>query len=244
MKLRSVIYFLVLSLFSSVTWAKDNTLEQYQEAFSSTNRLTQQKATQNLAISGLSSPEIYDVIEQNIKTNLPLTTDKRKLDSLAYLVRALAYSGNDKYLSFINSLMDSSQPKKIRRHAQKAKVELYRYKTWNKILNGEKAVNPDQNQRLINAFRSYDVGLMQVAARKMIELRLEDDTVLDVIAEELKLARLLIHDRAAISAYAYMAKAIATTSKPKYKPSLEELKATIPHKKVRKYISKYLKKYY
>ena len=244
MKLRSTIYFIVLSLLSSVSWAKDDTLEQYKEIFSSTNSVTQQKAIKKLAISGLNSPEIYDVIEQNIKTNLPLAKDKHKLNDMAYLVRALAYSGNDKYVSFINSLMDRNQPRKIRGHAQKAKVELYKYKMWNKVLNAGKDSRPSQDQRLINAFKSNDVSLMEISARKMIELNLDNDSVLDVIGEELKSARLLVHDRQAISAYAYMAKAIATTSKPKYKPLLEELKTTIPHKKVRKYISKYLKKYY
>ncbi len=247
MKLFSSTTLLILSLLSPLSWADDNTLAQYQEIFSANNPTSQQEAIKKLAISGFSTPELYDVIVQNIKTNLPQTKDKHALNNMAYLVRALAYSGNEKYLPFINSLMSKEQPKKIRAHAKKSKIELYQYKKWNQIFNATSENNAtvlDQNQRLINAFKGDDIGLMELSAKRMIELRLEDKAVLDAIGQELKSARLLVHDRQAISAYAYMAKAIASSSKPEYKPLLEDLKMTIPHKKVRKYISKYLKKYY
>ncbi|MGL4896263.1 MAG: hypothetical protein ACRC47_15690, partial [Shewanella sp.] len=123
-----------ISLLASPVWAQDYTVETYQEIFKGDNQFKQKQAIEALTLAGLSDPAIYDVLEAKLIASLPQATEKNAIDYSAWLVKGLAYSGNDKYSGTINNIINGDYHKKLKKYATQALENLDQYKKWNAIL--------------------------------------------------------------------------------------------------------------
>src|SRR5437868_14942070 len=111
MLIRSLLF--VTSLFTAlVAHAEPQTPEEYIQIFQTDNLLQQQDAAQSLQWSGLSSPQVYDLVEARALKALPNATDKFTINYVSYLVKALAYSGNEKYRPTIEKIKNEAPHKK------------------------------------------------------------------------------------------------------------------------------------
>lgn len=238
---------LSIGLFSSPTFAQDYTVETYQEIFKGDNQFKQKQAIEALTIAGLSDPAIYDVLEAKLIESLPLATEKNAIDYSAWLVKGLAYSGNDKYSGTINNIVNGSYHKKLKKYASQAIENLDKYKKWNAILADKSQYTAEQNPKnnaYANALKSDDLELMRLAAKRIMDDQNYDDFLLERLSVELKNPRLMSNDKLAIDTYANMAKALAASGNTQYREVIENIANNNANKKLKSYAESYLKKYY
>ncbi|MDT3273696.1 hypothetical protein Q4Q54_09380 [Shewanella sp. SP2S2-4] len=238
---------LSISLLTAPLFAKEYTVETYQEVFKGDNEFKQKQAIESLSLAGLSDPAIYDVLEAKLLASLPQATEKNAIDYSAWLVKGLAYSGNDKYSETINSIVNGNYHKKLKKYASQANENLAQYKKWNTILGDKSQYAADQSQQnnaFANALRSDDLELMRLAAKRIMDERQYDDFILAVLSNELKTPRLMADDKLAIDTYANMAKALASSGNADYRDVIENIATTSSNRKLQKYAASYLKKFY
>jgi len=238
---------LSISLLSSPLLAQEYTVETYQEIFKGDNQFKQKEAIESLTIAGLSDPAIFDALEAKLLASLPQATEKNAIDYSAWLVKGLAYSGNDKYSETINKIVNGDYPKKLKKYAGQALENITIYKKWNAILADKSQYTADQSQQnnaFANALRSDDLELMRLAAKRIMDDRQYDDFILAVLSNELKTPRLMADDKLAIDTYANMAKALASSGNTAYRDVIENMATTSSNKKLKNYAESYLKKYY
>ena len=247
MKTLALALCLTLSLFSLTLSAKPLTEAQYIEVFHGEDIQQQKDALASLVMAGISNPKVYDKIEDNLQKSLPLAVDRHSIDYSAWLLKGLGYSGNEKYIATFNAVIAGDYHSKLQKYARKSLKILDQYKVWAPILSSKSLYDDKFSQAsnvLANALRSDVLELKLNAAKHVINQRIDSEQISEVLNEELKDTRLLKHEKQSIQAYAYMAKALAITGDEKYKPTIEQLAQDSSEKKLRKYASKYLKKYY
>ena len=101
-----------------------------------------------------------------------------------------------------------------------------------------------KNNAYANAFKSNELELMRLAAKRMMDDQNYDDFLLERLSVELKNPRLMSNDKLAIDTYANMAKALAASGNPQYREVIENIANNNPNKKLKSYAESYLKKYY
>jgi hypothetical protein len=236
-----------ISLLSAPLFAKEYKVETYQEVFKGDNQFKQKQAIESLTLAGLSDPAIFDALEAKLIASLPQATEKNAIDHSAWLVKGLAYSGNEKYSETINSIARGSYHKKLKKYASQANESLAQYKKWNTILGDKGQYTADQSQQnnaFANALRSDDLELMRLAAKRIMDDHQYDDFILAVLSNELKTPRLMADDKLAIDTYANMAKALASSGNADYRDVIENIATTNSNRKLKKYAASYLKKFY
>jgi hypothetical protein len=227
--------------------ANEYTTEQYQLIFQGEDQFQHKQAIESLMLAGLNDPIVYDVIETKFQASLGLATNKTAIDYSSWLAKALGYSGDEKYRLTLEQVVQGKYHKKLRKYAQEGLNSLTQYASWNQILADKTHYDSNQSQQLnsyANALASPDLALMRIAAKRIVNQRLYDSFLLDKLATELMQPRLLAHDRLAIDTYAWMAKALASSSQPQYQQLIQGLADNAPEKALRKYASKYIKTYY
>ena len=236
-----------LLLASGASVAKDYTPEDFQQIFSSDNKLQQKQAIESLIIAGLTDSSVYDPIESQLLASLPLATNKEAIDYSAWLMKGLSYSGDEKYRATLNNIVEGNYHKKLKRYANEGLDNLTKFKQWNSILADKSLYDTAQSPRVNavnNALRCNDLELMRIAAKRITNEAIHDKAVLETLSQELKTPRLLGEDKLSIDTYAHLAKALSSSGDPSYKPVIEEIAAHAKQSKLRSYASKYLKSYY
>lgn len=221
--------------------------EQYQQTFQTNNIAQQKKAIQSLYLSGINNPAIFDIISSKITSRLQQTGDKYQIDDTAWLIKALGYSGNEKYRQQLTDITEGDAPRKIRRYAEAALTDLNQFAIWNPILNDKAHYNAQLSQAdniLANALRSDILELKRQAAKRIYNDGVYQPQLLALLNQQLLKPTQLGNNKLAIDTYAWMAKALGSASKPEYKATLQQITQGDAPKKLRKYVSKYLKQYY
>jgi len=238
---------LTLSAIAGQALAETLTEAEYVAIFSGNDVNQQKQAIDSLVLAGLSDPKVFDTLHAKFQASLPLAVNSSSIDYSAWLLKGLAYSGDEKYLQTFNEIIADDYPGKLKKYAKKSISTLKQYKSWAPILSGKSQYDASQTQEsnvIANALRSDELELKRYAAKRMINHSLHAPYLLSVLDSELKEPRLLKHEKLAINTYAYMAKALASSGDPEYKPTLEHIAAHSSEKKLQKYAKKYLKTYY
>ena len=238
---------LSFSLLSPIAAAKPMNEVQYIEVFHSEDIQQQKDALASLVMAGISDPKVYDKIEENLQKSLPLAIDRHTIDYSAWLLKGLAYSGNEKYAATFNAVIAGDYHSKLQKYARKSLKILDQYKVWAPILSNKSLYDDKFSQAsnvLANALRSDVLELKLNAAKRVIKGNLHNNQLLEILNSELRNPHLLKHEKLAIQAYAYMAKALASSEDEAYKATIEEIAQSSSEKKLRKYATKYIKSYY
>lgn len=250
---RSAIYPLarVLTAFailcaSLTVRAEPTTPEEFVQIFQSGNQIQQQKAAEALEWAGISSPKLFDLIEDITLKTLPKSTDKATINFEAYLVLALGYSGNEKYRSTIQTVIAKAPHKKLKKYGKEALVTLPTYTKLNAIIAPKpwpENVHPSLNQRIINMLQSDDTNLMRLGAKRVHNALNYSPELLAALntAIEKNYASKLNGDR--LDAVAWLCRALAGSREVKYKATIEKVAKSATEKKLRNYATKYLNYY-
>lgn len=88
--------------------------------------------------SGVADIRVFDAIEKNIRnSNLETLKVQSEYEVLHWGFKALASSGNDKYLEVLREYENSGKFRKTRRHAKKSRVRLSEFSRWNSVIAGK-----------------------------------------------------------------------------------------------------------
>lgn len=194
-------------------------------------------AVRTLAWMGISDPRVYDIVEQHLKADADAARgDRYERERVAHYVRALGFSGNDKYLPTLNSLQDDVD---YARHVRNALKEFPLYQKWNLVISNRAtffdAKYSDEVNRVMNMLAADDIKLKGLGARRIRHGPHHDEPLLDRLEKE---ARALYpkardFDAETQDAVGWMLIALGSSRNPKYIPVLEEALNGTKERKIR-----------
>lgn len=231
------------------SWAAQagpETPEDYVKVFQTGSPIEQEKAAQTLEWAGLSSPQLFDLVEAKALEFLPKARDKVNINYVAHLTKALAYSGNEKYRATIEKVIKDSPHKKLKQHALQALARLSDYSTFNPLIAPQawpEYAHPSLNQRLINMLSSGNVELMRMAAKRVHFTHNYQPELLAQLNQAIEGKYQQSLDGLGLDATAWMCRALAGSRAVEYKPTIEKVANSATEKKLRSYASKYLAYY-
>lgn len=239
--------FFALLLFVIATQALanpviDQQINQSIKAYKNGNIVQIKKATNALVWTGISSQRLYDHVEARILKNYQ-TTDKPGIQLVGHLIKALSYSGNNKYIATLEKVQSDAAHKKIKGYAKKALVTLENHARWNPQINtGLGGLNKNQieSQRVLNMLRSPDYDLVRIGAKRVNHAH-TDNTRLVKAAQKRLLREYQSDnsDKVFLDTIVWLIRALANTGDSAYKSTLEDVAANSPNRKIQKRAAKY-----
>lgn len=240
-----IFIILVLNLPAYAFTSVDEQIDYYLDILNDGTYETKIEILPRLQWSGLTAPRLYDEVEKNVfEGYLNLTLDKKGIGLLSHHIRALGYSGNEKYrdtLRFISTSEDKNR--KIPDHAKKALSQLSNFNHWNKLIEDSnfsiegKSVEVTHYMKMLS---TEDVIVQRLAARGMYHEKQQDPDLLSLAAEKLvaMYQQVGLTDEEQDTA-AWLCKAIGQSGQIEYKELLSKVAAKTPYKKIKKYAKKY-----
>lgn len=235
---------LVALTLSGGASAEEYDLAYYQEIFAKGNRTEQIKAAGSLEWAGLSDPVLFDLVKAKLDQVGPTAKSKGEIDYASWLLKALAFSGNEQYRAVLEEYSEKPFHKKLRKYAKQGQVALTQHSHWNPVISNPEHFDAAQSlkvNRLANMLRSDQMELKRIAAKRIHFEHLYDPYLLALLAERLQQeVPEMAGDKLTIDTYAWMAKALAGSAEPEYRPLIENLAETAPERKLQRYAKKYL----
>jgi hypothetical protein len=230
-------------VFTGVAQAAPETPEEFVKVFQSGSQLEQERAAKELEWAGLSSPQLFDLVEANALKSLPQATDKVTINYVAHLTKALGYSGNEKYRATIEKIIAEAPHKKLRKHAEQALPNLAVYAKLNPLIAPKAwpaATHPTLNQRFANMLKSDNSELILLASKRVHYSQDYQLEVLVLLNSTIQKNYQQTLDDERLEAIAWATRALAGSRNLEYKPTVEKVAAEAADKKLRKYATKYL----
>ncbi len=230
--------------------SSEELIDEYIQAFSpGASEQMQLDALNELQWSGISDTRVYDLVEQNLlDIYLSARSRSKELDLVSWYAKSLGTSGLDKYRQTLKQVLDSKVNKKVSKYAQEGLDNLSKYAVWNPIISGKENARPDK-PHFVNAYanmlRSKNWELMNMAAKRIWAEEVRDRYLLQVLDEViLRQYQASYSEKIHILTLAWMTRALASSSDPEYKATVEAVANNAGTRKVRSYASKYLRQYY
>lgn len=229
-----------LLAFSTV----DEQIDSYLNTLETANDVVRIKMLERLQWSGLREERLFDVIENKVLA-LYQTSDMSKSEFNVYLhhIRALGYSGNEKYRMTLDRVRTEATARKARKIAQRALRDLENYVIWNeKIANSDAGIAGKSAE--ITAYMKMlnvdDPVVQRIAAKAIYNTQLMDDDLLKLVADKL----IAVYWKEGLSkieqdAAAWFCKAIGQSGKSDFITLLTTVAENTPYKKIRKYARNY-----
>jgi len=225
----------------------DEQIDHYLNVYYNGEHSAKITMLKRLQWSGISDPRLYYPIEQQVRllgmyARSKLKSPDREL--LAHQIRALGYSGNDRYRNILKSIMDFSKNNKFRSHAKKALIQLDKFKYWHQLIADSDFSIEGKSAEVTTYMKMLStdhVMVQRLAARAMFHERRQDVDLLALSAE--KLERLYLQpglDGEAQDTVAWLCKAIGENGNWEYGELLKRVVKDTPYKKVRNHAKKYI----
>lgn len=220
--MRFVIGLLILLPLIAPAATNDEDVARYIAIFRGDTTL-HASAAETLGWTGLSDMRLFDVIEARLLAGYPAPRDvKSERQRLAWYIRALGFSGQEKYLPTISKFLPDRDYATYARHALK---DLPDYKKWNPAISDRSSFEPklsDDANRAINMIRASDFRLKEIGAKRVYYGRVGEEPVFEALAREV-LASYAGADASNNDEIAWMVKALATSANEKYRPVVQEV---------------------
>ena len=146
--------------------------------------MNQHTAAEALAYAGHSDDKIFDEIEKQLLDHYQNLGDSYDIDWASWLVKALAFSGKDKYQSTIEFLAEEAPDRKLRRYAELSLQLLPDYTRWNPIIldrNNYDGELPLSINRYKNMLRSEVAELHKLAAKRIFFEGIGEKSVVELV---------------------------------------------------------------
>lgn len=228
-------YITAIAVFCLASGAAAATLEEdvqrYIAIFTANDGAAHNKAVEELAWMGLSDPRLFDMLEQKVLAEAAAAANTRtEKDRVARYMRALGFSGQEKYVPTLRRFQDDTI---YGRYARDALNQRGQYEKWNPIISSRASFDPqlsDDDNRVMNMLRSDDLLLMRIAAKRAYFA--PNDRVLALVADEVRKRYLTSETEAdRLDAIAWMVKALTKTTA--YDDLLQEVRSNAPDRKLR-----------
>lgn len=247
---KSILAALLLScIISFPTMAlesRQERIESYLSVLSSSDSVAKEQMLNRLQWSGLSDSQLFDVVEQRVlDTYLQAGLDGKTINLIAYHVRALGYSGNEKYSETLSLVKSNTAAGKLQRHAKKALLDLSRFSDWNQLLSEETQVFEDKSDEIATYMKMLNVNnvfVQRLAARAIYHEQQRDQALLERAAERLSTVYLQENPGSeAEDTAAWLCKAIGQSQRPEFIALLTKVASDTPSRKIAKYAKKYIR---
>ena len=248
-RLQRIAFTLLLAISTSAFGfdTVDDQIDHYLDVLENGSYESQVQMLKRLQWSGLSDHRLYNQIKARLEysaLSAGKSVNKRELNLLAHMIRALGYSGNDRYRNALDNIKNYSKNNKLRNHARKALVQLDDFIHWNQLVANSdfqvtgKSVEVTTYMKMLS---TDDVMVQRLAARAMFHERQGDKDLLALVAEKLKglyLEQGL--NRQAQDTAAWLCKALGENSSWQYDELFSDVAKNGPYKRVRKHAAKYV----
>lgn len=195
---------------------------------------TRKEALIKLQWAGISDEKVFDPIVEKIQSNKKIAPKYAKI-----YISALTYSGNPKYLTFLENLsQDTTYSRSIRKLAETHKSQFDRYQSISKLMNdSNSAVGSEEfwAKRYEKGLRVADNVRMRWAARDLYLSGLNEssyNTAKIFLSENYKTKT---DDPYIIDSMSFLCKSLGLSRNTKYKDILIEVANNTPNKKLSKY---------
>ena len=219
-------------------------INSYAEVFSGSNYIKQRSVMDRLAWAGLSSEQVYDPIEEKLRSSLD-TKDKEKIEQASWFAKTLALSGNEKYRPILEQASTSAKSAKLKKYSKTALKRLDKYKAWNPVISQGLASAPTgqlEEARVINMLNASDYELVRIGAKRAYKEFSDSHQVVSSIGKKLETeTNISKSEDMRIDAVAWLLKVIGGTANPEYRTVVENVIANNKNAKIRKYAKKALK---
>lgn len=238
---------LVLVLLSSPIFAfstVEGQIDSYLGTLATADEASKSKMLEQLQWSGLRDERLYDVIEDKV-LKLYQTSDMSKAEFKTYLqhIRALGYSGNEKYRVTLEQVKAEAAGRKARKIAQRALADLNNYIGWNKKIANSSAAVAGKSAEIAAYMKMLNVddpAVQLMAAKATYSAQVQDDDLLKLIGDKLIAVYMKKGlDKKEQDVAAWFCKVIGQSGKPEYVTLLTTVKENTPYKKIRKWAAKY-----
>ena len=239
MKLKQISILLLMSLSinlyaTNLYHIPESEGERLRQDLSNADIQVRKEALIKLQWAGISDERVFDPIVEKLQSNRKMDPKYAKI----YLA-ALIYSGNPKYLTFMDSLIeDNSRRSQIRNFAKKHKHKLEHYQSISKLMNDNNNIVSSEEfwaRRYEKGLRVSESVRVRLAARDLYLSGLNEssyDVAKAFLAEKYKTN---IDDSYAIDAMAFLCKSLGLSRNTKYKDILVEVSNNTPNRKLAKY---------
>jgi len=251
----SIVFWLSLALLNVHLFAgiyEDDVLN-FIRIFKTGSNDEKKEACESLQWEGISDTRVYDLVLADLKKRIKPDEKyetKQENDQVAWLVRALACSGNDVYKEELAKISKAELLRSlVNKHIEKSQPMFEFYAKWNPIIFGDKIqfeqLSGSEN-RTINMLKSKELELVRLGAKKIFHEHIDTPEVLDVAVETLRSElsdAQQSEDSLTVDTMSWLLKAIAISAEPKYEIVFEEVIKAYEQKKVHRKVASYAKKY-
>lgn len=243
--MRKLIVFVLSLLLASHVFAAtvEEDVARYAAIFNGDPELHAQ-AAETLAYAGLSDTRLFDVIEnQLLKGEKALPGDRPGKSRIAYYIRALGFSGQEKYVPAIERFRSNMD---YERYVRTALADSANYRRWNPVIANRATFDPklsDDVNRVLNMLKSNDLELKRLGAKRVYFAN-RDEVLLEQLTKDLTANyRLPQVDSDQADCVAWLAKGLGSAKSERYRPLLQEVAASAASEKVRDHAKLTLQKY-
>lgn len=237
-------FFLVTPAEINASSDRSKEVEQYIKIFNSGIVSRQIVAAKEITRAGLSDPKLFDLINTQLLDNYLQSSGSDHVDYMAWLCKALASSGLQKYKPTLVKVSKTTDNSKLKRYARQSLDNFEHYAEINRIIADESNAYPGHNPevtKIINMLKSDMMKLKTDAAKMVTRKDYSDPVIYEIINDELLAGYTSATDNITVDAMSWLCKALATSGNSLYKKTLKKIAYNSHNKKLSKYANKALK---
>lgn len=215
----------------------DSELEQLKVELQSDKFRVLEPLFEKLRWTGRNNKEIY----ATIRAKFEVYQHEESIDLAVLSLKGLAYSGNKRYVTFYEDLIENSLDEQIRSSAEQALANLDVHHRWNKSISKR---NIEANKgyltqtRVLNMLRSRDPILALQGAKLAAGAYRSDKNITDLAAKLLHRSYNIYDDQERINDFeelkSWYCIILESSQRDIYLPLLREVKESAVYAKVRK----------
>jgi len=235
--------FDVRTTFGSDLQDRTDEINEYIEILTSGTLNKKIEAAKIIERSGYSDTRLFDVIEKELLAEYLVAEHSVQIDYIAWLCKALASSGMERYKPTLVKVMDSSNNKKIKRYAEQSLDRFDEYAQRRKIISDNKYAMEGRDPevaRLMNMLASNVMNVKRDAAKLITRNDFSDPELYKLVNNELLDGYNRYDDDVSIDTMAWLCMALANSGDANYKITLQKVADTTKHQKLAKYAKKAL----
>lgn len=247
-----IFVFIIGSVIPQTSFASNNQkiIDEYIKIFNGHSWAEQKDICNKLQWSGISDTTLFDIIDKKLSSLFPTAKGRTDIDRAAWYAKALGTSGQEKYLTTLESMAHASEKsnKKLIKYAREGIALQKKYVIWNPIISDRTKFiegKTDEVNRFANMLKS-DIWELRVIAAKRISYQKLNNTYLYELLETVILNEYQkeYSDKRSIDNFNWITGTLSRSANKKYLPTLEMLAKDGSHSKIRFYASSRLQKYY
>lgn len=166
------------------------------------------------------------------------------VDYMAWLCKALASSGIQKYKPTLVKIAETAKDSKLERYARQSLENFEQYAEINKIVadegNASSGRDPEVT-KIINMLTSNMMKLKRDAAKMVTRKDYSDPVIYEIINDELLVGYTSATDKVSVDAMSWLCKALASSGNSLHKETLRNIANNSGNPKLTKYANKALK---